>query len=73
LNKARARVIEDIRTKLNMAGTQKDFEAVFAKNLNSSGWSAETRRLINWLAVDSESAGKLLRELPESPDTELGR
>lgn len=73
LDRARARVIEVVRTQTNATGTRQDFAAIFAKNLTSLNWKDETQRLINWLAVDSETAGQLPRELPTQDSHGFGR
>lgn len=73
LDRARARVIGDVRARTNVAGTRRDFATIFAKNLTVSDWKDETRRLIDWLAVDSETAGQLPRELPTQDSHGFGR
>jgi cell pole-organizing protein PopZ len=70
LDRARARVIDDVRSKANIKGTRQDFAAIFAKNLTFSDWKDETRRLVEWLGIDSESAGQLPRELPNHDNNE---
>ncbi len=73
LDRARARVIDVVRTQTNAKGTRQDFTAIFAKNLTVPDWKDETRRLIDWLAVDSETAGQLPRELPTQDTHGFGR
>jgi len=72
LDRARARVIEDARSRIGVKGTYRDFTATFARNLTFD-WKDETQRLINWLAVDSETAGQLPRELPTQDSHGFGR